>query len=75
MSEASWSPLRSRQRATRAAAGRVADRRLGRPRRRGGGTLPALAHAGVDEVIVDMRWDGGDPAADVAGMRAALESV
>lgn len=37
--------------------------------------LPALAHAGVDEVIVDMRWDGGDPAADVAGMRAALESV
>jgi len=37
--------------------------------------LPALAHAGVDEVIVDMRWDGGDPAADVAAMRAALESA
>ena len=37
--------------------------------------LPALAHAGVDEVIVDMRWDGGDPAADVAGIGAPLESV
>ena len=36
-------------------------------------TLPALARAGVDEVIVDMRWDGSDPAVDVAAMRAALE--
>ena len=33
--------------------------------------LPALARAGVDEVIVDMRWDGGDLAADIALLRAA----
>jgi probable F420-dependent oxidoreductase len=37
--------------------------------------LPALAHGGADEVIVDMRWDGGDQAADVAVMRAALEGA
>jgi len=34
--------------------------------------LPSLARAGVDEVIVDMRWDeGADLDGDVASMRAA----
>jgi probable F420-dependent oxidoreductase len=28
--------------------------------------LPELAAAGVDEIIVDVRWDGGDPAAEAA---------
>jgi probable F420-dependent oxidoreductase len=28
--------------------------------------LPELAIAGVDEIIVDVRWDGGDPAAEAA---------
>jgi probable F420-dependent oxidoreductase len=36
--------------------------------------LPALAGAGVDEVIVDMRWDGGDLAADVVTLRAAART-
>jgi hypothetical protein len=31
--------------------------------------LPALEAAGVDEVIVDLDWDG-DPAADYARMAA-----
>jgi probable F420-dependent oxidoreductase len=33
--------------------------------------LPALAAAGVDEIIVDVSWDGGDPAADGARLRDA----
>lgn len=36
--------------------------------------LPALARAGVDEVIVDVPWDGGDPARDLAVMRAAVDA-
>ena len=35
--------------------------------------LPALARAGVSEVIVDLRWDGSDQAADVAALRAGAE--
>jgi probable F420-dependent oxidoreductase len=34
--------------------------------------LPALAHAGVDEVIVDAALSGGDPAADYERMSAAV---
>ena len=34
--------------------------------------LPALARAGVDEVIVDVAWSDGDPAADYARMSAAV---
>jgi probable F420-dependent oxidoreductase len=33
--------------------------------------LPELARAGVDEVIVDVAWDGGDPTADYARLAAA----
>ena len=33
--------------------------------------LPELARAGVDEVIVDVAWDGGDPAADYARLADA----
>jgi len=31
--------------------------------------LPELVSAGVDEVIVDVSWDGGDPAGDYARLR------
>jgi hypothetical protein len=31
-------------------------------------SLPALEAAGVDEVIVDVDWERGDPAADHARM-------
>lgn len=34
--------------------------------------LPALARAGVDEVIVDLDWDGGDHARDHARLRDAV---
>jgi len=34
--------------------------------------LPALARAGVVEVIVDVAWDDGDPAADYQRMSAAV---
>jgi probable F420-dependent oxidoreductase len=34
--------------------------------------LPELARAGVDEVIVDVAWDGGDPAADYARLAGAV---
>ena len=33
-------------------------------------TLPALEAAGVNEVIVDLDWDAGDPAADYAELSA-----
>jgi probable F420-dependent oxidoreductase len=33
--------------------------------------LPALAAAGVDEIVVDVLWDGGDPAADARRLRDA----
>lgn len=33
--------------------------------------LPALAEAGVDEIIVDVAWEGGDPAGDYSTLRAA----
>jgi len=33
-------------------------------------TLPALEAAGVSEVIVDLDWDAGDPAADYAELSA-----
>jgi|SRR5581483_358868 len=33
--------------------------------------LPELARAGVDEVIVDVAWDGGDPTADYARLAGA----
>ena len=33
--------------------------------------LPALARAGVDEIIVDALWDGTDPAAAAAVLREA----
>jgi probable F420-dependent oxidoreductase len=35
--------------------------------------LPALARAGVSEVIVDLGWDGRDQAADVAELRAGAQ--
>jgi probable F420-dependent oxidoreductase len=34
--------------------------------------LPELARGGVDEVIVDVAWDGGDPAADYARLAGAV---
>jgi probable F420-dependent oxidoreductase len=34
--------------------------------------LPELADAGVDEVIVDVAWSGGDPGADYERLRAAV---
>jgi probable F420-dependent oxidoreductase len=34
--------------------------------------LPELERAGVDEVIVDVAWTGGDPAADYERMSAAV---
>lgn len=34
--------------------------------------LPALARAGVDEVIVDVAWDGGDPAREHDRLRDAV---
>jgi probable F420-dependent oxidoreductase len=37
--------------------------------------LPALARAGVSEVIVDMGWDGRDQAADVAALRAGAKGA
>jgi hypothetical protein len=37
--------------------------------------LPALARAGVDEVIVDVTWDGGDPAADYARLATAATAA
>jgi len=35
--------------------------------------LPALRAAGVDEIIVDAAWEGGDPASDYAVLRDASE--
>ncbi|MGI9112673.1 MAG: TIGR03619 family F420-dependent LLM class oxidoreductase [Gaiellaceae bacterium] len=32
--------------------------------------LPALAEAGVDEIVVNVDWDAGDPAPELARMRA-----
>lgn len=34
--------------------------------------LPALARAGVDEIIVDVAWDGGDPAREYNRLRDAV---
>ncbi|MCP9487649.1 MAG: TIGR03619 family F420-dependent LLM class oxidoreductase [Gaiellaceae bacterium MAG52_C11] len=33
--------------------------------------VPALAEAGVDELVVNIDWEGGDPAAELARMRVA----
>ena len=37
--------------------------------------LPALAEAGVDEVIVDLSWEADDPADQLAALSAATASA